>query len=908
MRLLLRGALVAVVMVISLFSAGAPASAVDGGVEVAFTGADALNPLMRLTNTSGTPCQVVAGSFGTVALSTVEQGGAPSIPVGLRMAFLDDPAIALRKQLRTLLPGESVEVPLETVDWGESGHSVRTVAWTPGGGSFAQLYQVRSREPLTLAGRYVPPALRVTGPQLCQPAGGEFGVAAAIGGDAASTGSPWLPVGLGALAALLLVVVVVLLRKRRTGTAAMALLLLAGLIGADWHSPPASAAPFVVADDLKAEWNKCLAEFQLPGHDPAGIMPTILGPDLQIDVARGHSTPNHSADDEGAISSRHVLITWDPDEKYEYVGKGGRSEKCDSLYHELYHAYEHKKMILSDLQCVTREEGATGISVAEVNATRAQNRHRKVVGLDERDHYGDRVLPKGECLPPPDSSCGDVERFRRIRSRGLDAVEGQHPADAATTCATTSGDPHLATFDGTRYDFQAAGEFILARDSDGAFEVQTRQQGYASMRTIAVNTAVAMRIAGDVVEFRRDPADRGAALQLLVGRVPQPLTSARLPGGGEILVDAESTTSYVVWPDGSSVSVTSYNGTQLTIGVAPAATLAGKLHGLLGDMDGVALNDLRPRGGEPITNATFDALYPGYADSWRVDAATSLFAYPPGVGPATFADRAFPDRPVAVAGLPGRAMAEQLCAMYGVTDPQVLAACVLDVALTGRPEFAAAAAASQLQLSGRATSGTSWSVRIGSPGEKARVEFAGTARQKVSVEITTTLPEQCTPFRLLDPSGAVLRTSCAGPTSNFLDGTVLPVDGTYAVLVDPNDTAADVGDVTLRLITVTDQRSAIEVDGAPVTARVDQPGAVAVLTFAGRSGQRVAVELSGATLPDECNHVGLWDSAMKLVAQACVSGGKGEIAATTLAVDGTYSVIVDPAGRKTGSITVRVHG
>ena len=40
--------------------------------------------------------------------------------------------------------------------------------------------------------------------------------------------------------------------------------------------------------------------------------------------------------------------------------------------------------------------------------------------------------------------------------------------------ASDQGDPHIRTVDGTRYDFQAAGEFTLLRDMEG-MEIQVRQ-------------------------------------------------------------------------------------------------------------------------------------------------------------------------------------------------------------------------------------------------------------------------------------------------------------------------------------------------------------------------------------------------------------------------------------------------
>jgi hypothetical protein len=81
------------------------------------------------------------------------------------------------------------------------------------------------------------------------------------------------------------------------------------------------------------------------------------------------------------------------------------------------------------------------------------------------------------------------------------------------------GDPHLVTFDGLKYDFQASGEFILARSLDSSFEVQ---QPYKNSADIAINTAVTIKLQQDLVSFYNQNAPDGSSPIWINGR-PQSL-------------------------------------------------------------------------------------------------------------------------------------------------------------------------------------------------------------------------------------------------------------------------------------------------------------------------------------------------------------------------------------------------
>jgi len=95
----------------------------------------------------------------------------------------------------------------------------------------------------------------------------------------------------------------------------------------------------------------------------------------------------------------------------------------------------------------------------------------------------------------------------------------------------------------------------------------------------------------------------------------------------------------------------------------------------------------------------------------------------------------------------------------GVTNPAILENCIIDVALTGRPEFARAASNGQ-QLTNASTiptkpiKGTNKGTiapgkgdviaSIDNPGETAAFTFTGQAGQYIFLDIpATTLPNQC---------------------------------------------------------------------------------------------------------------------------------------------------------------------
>lgn len=247
------------------------------------------------------------------------------------------------------------------------------------------------------------------------------------------------------------------------------------------------------------------------------------------------------------------------------------------------------------------------------------------------------------------------------------------------------GDPHLVTFDRLAYDFQAVGEFVLVTADDRKLQVQVRSSPWQGSRVVSVNTAVAVNVGGDRVGVYVAPRLR----VVLNGTEVQAPESMVLPNGGRL---ASGVGTYTIsWPDGSKVIVSTHSA-YLDVKVLLAGGYAKTTSGLLGNFDSVLANDLVPRGGGLALpgNPTYEQLYTEYGGSWRVRQVESLFDYENGETTETYSDETFPDRAVGVESLSAdaRAAAEEICRRAGITEPVLLRACILDVALTGDASFA----------------------------------------------------------------------------------------------------------------------------------------------------------------------------------------------------------------------------
>lgn len=277
------------------------------------------------------------------------------------------------------------------------------------------------------------------------------------------------------------------------------------------------------------------------------------------------------------------------------------------------------------------------------------------------------------------------------------AVEEVATIDCPRPKASSWGDPHLVRFDHVgqsltalngngRYDFQAAGEFVLYESTEDAMAVQARFVQFPARPSTTIAKAVALDLDGDRVMVDID----ASLLRVRVGGVVNALSIGApvvLPGGGELERLAPTNGQDVVvarWGDSSSltISLSAFLGSEyLNLYPELAASRAAHVQGLLGNANGILGDDYNLRDGTPAAPAD---LYTTYADSWRISQVESLFDYEPGEDTSTYNDVP-PDPELTLDDIDpvDRAAAEATCIAAGIDEDPLFSECALDVAILG---------------------------------------------------------------------------------------------------------------------------------------------------------------------------------------------------------------------------------
>jgi Ca2+-binding RTX toxin-like protein len=218
---------------------------------------------------------------------------------------------------------------------------------------------------------------------------------------------------------------------------------------------------------------------------------------------------------------------------------------------------------------------------------------------------------------------------------------------------SASGGAHLATLDGVGYDFRAAGEFVLLRGTDSAFELQARLVPVAEQTSVFA--AVAANLGGIAVMI-----DATDATPLSVGGVGTEIEDLGFVdvGNDRIFREGDTYTIVLAGADGtvgdgdSQIRVTLRDG-RVDVDLRLNEERLGQLEGLLGDGDGDPANDVALADGRVLARPfAFADLHGAFRDDWRVSTETdSLFTYDAGESLDGFYRPEFPGAAIGIEAL-----------------------------------------------------------------------------------------------------------------------------------------------------------------------------------------------------------------------------------------------------------------
>jgi len=196
-------------------------------------------------------------------------------------------------------------------------------------------------------------------------------------------------------------------------------------------------------------------------------------------------------------------------------------------------------------------------------------------------------------------------------------------------------------------------------------------------------------------------------------------------------------------------------------------------------------------------------------------------------------------------------------------------------------------------------------------GQDGVYTFSGTAGQQVSVQVANSTFPGCPGYvlTLTRPDGTVLGSGLNGcGTSAFLDSRTLDQTGTWEFVVQPQGAA---GTGSMQAYTFSDLTSPADLTGKPLKLVFAQPGQNARLSFTGAVGQRISAYLTASNLTGAgCPAVVLSlvrpdGSTLGSPVSTCTV--TAFLDAQTLDEAGTWTVVIDPQGANSGTLTVRVY-
>jgi YD repeat-containing protein len=211
--------------------------------------------------------------------------------------------------------------------------------------------------------------------------------------------------------------------------------------------------------------------------------------------------------------------------------------------------------------------------------------------------------------------------------------------------------------------------------------------------------------------------------------------------------------------------------------------------------------------------------------------------------------------------------------------------------------------------------GPSVPVNLPTVGQSAKITFAGTAGQRVSLVFSNNSPGFTPYVNIVGPDLDLSRNygaaGAAGPGLFSNAPITLPQSGTYTIILQTisiylGGMTTGPGSVTLALYNVpADVTGTISINGPTLPVGITGFGQNARITFSGTSGQAVTVHLANNTI---CQlFVELFDAnGVNYLTQLYTCSSNFNLPQETLSTTGTYTILLDPQDIATGSVSVSV--
>ncbi len=204
------------------------------------------------------------------------------------------------------------------------------------------------------------------------------------------------------------------------------------------------------------------------------------------------------------------------------------------------------------------------------------------------------------------------------------------------------------------------------------------------------------------------------------------------------------------------------------------------------------------------------------------------------------------------------------------------------------------------------TGGATKTSTISVPGERELITFSGSKEQKVSL-----VPSESTftsgSLSILTPEG----TELSGSSSGFseIDGPVtLPEAGTYSIVIDPENDST--GSVQLTAYTAKDLTGSISpaatAEGTSQSVSLPTPGQVARYSVTMTAGEKVSLKTTSSAFSGYYYISWLNSKGETLFSEYWNSTENRYWNPKTFASAGTYTLLVDPEGTNTGSVTLKL--